>query len=325
MDKEKTGILIKEARLEKGLTQSELGDLIGVTNKAVSRWERGESFPDVAILDSLAGVLSLQIEDIVLGERQSTKEEHIQIVIGEKDNSSLEQILKFLVQEWKDQSIEMDRRTTYARLFSCIVITLIILYFGGLSIGLPGLQDILYFNFYDVPYAWLSPLYLCLFGLILLNCMLITMKVKQETLELRMGNTRLEHWIYLGSIATGIYLILLMTGSILSSINHGPVYIYFLSHAPQLAGSLIHDQILALYLLHLLLMIYNFVQLIRGKSGNYRKICISITILFICLIYGNNQRMLSEDPRQLLLVTTGCTLVLIAGSVISLMIAGRST
>lgn len=56
MDKEKTGTLIKEARIRKGYSQQELGDIIGVTNKAVSRWERGESFPDVALLDVAGAV-----------------------------------------------------------------------------------------------------------------------------------------------------------------------------------------------------------------------------------------------------------------------------
>lgn len=43
MDKKKTGALIREARIKKNYTQSELGDLIGVSNKAVSRWENGVS------------------------------------------------------------------------------------------------------------------------------------------------------------------------------------------------------------------------------------------------------------------------------------------
>lgn len=41
MDKQKTGNLIKEARVKKNYTQAELGDLLGVSNKAVSRWENG--------------------------------------------------------------------------------------------------------------------------------------------------------------------------------------------------------------------------------------------------------------------------------------------
>ena len=49
MDKKKTGTLIREARIRKNYTQSELGDLIGVSNKAVSRWENGEMFPDIGV------------------------------------------------------------------------------------------------------------------------------------------------------------------------------------------------------------------------------------------------------------------------------------
>lgn len=43
MDKEKTGKMIRQARIDKGYTQSELGDMIGVSNKAISRWENGVS------------------------------------------------------------------------------------------------------------------------------------------------------------------------------------------------------------------------------------------------------------------------------------------
>lgn len=42
MDKLKTGELIKKARMQKGYTPKELGDLIGVSNKAISRWENGD-------------------------------------------------------------------------------------------------------------------------------------------------------------------------------------------------------------------------------------------------------------------------------------------
>ena len=43
MDKEKTGQLIKEARIRNKLTQAELGDILGVTNKAISRWEKAKA------------------------------------------------------------------------------------------------------------------------------------------------------------------------------------------------------------------------------------------------------------------------------------------
>lgn len=88
MNKEKTGLLIKNARTEKGLTQLELSDILGVSNKAVSRWECGETFPDVGLLDHLANTLELAIEELVLGERiepqkdsQPSKEKTYQEII----------------------------------------------------------------------------------------------------------------------------------------------------------------------------------------------------------------------------------------------------
>nr|MCR5116845.1 helix-turn-helix domain-containing protein [Lachnospiraceae bacterium] len=65
MDKEKTGQMIKEARTKKGYTQSELGDILGVSNKAVSRWEKGESFPDVGVLENLSVTLDIGIEELI--------------------------------------------------------------------------------------------------------------------------------------------------------------------------------------------------------------------------------------------------------------------
>ena len=47
MDNEKTGRLIRDLRTEKGLTQAQLAQLIHVSDKAVSKWERGLGCPDV--------------------------------------------------------------------------------------------------------------------------------------------------------------------------------------------------------------------------------------------------------------------------------------
>ena len=74
MDKKKTGNLIREARQRKNYTQNELGMMLGVTNKAVSRWENGESFPDIGVLESLSHLLELPIQDIVTGESAGDQE-----------------------------------------------------------------------------------------------------------------------------------------------------------------------------------------------------------------------------------------------------------
>ena len=74
MDKKKTGNLIREARQRKNYTQNELGMMLGVTNKAVSRWENGESFPDIGVLEALSHLLELPIQDIVTGEGAADRE-----------------------------------------------------------------------------------------------------------------------------------------------------------------------------------------------------------------------------------------------------------
>lgn len=61
MDKAKMGTFIKEQRMALGLTQQQLADQLHVTNKAVSRWETGNAYPDIALLDDLAATLSVSV------------------------------------------------------------------------------------------------------------------------------------------------------------------------------------------------------------------------------------------------------------------------
>ena len=81
MDKQKTGNLIREARQNKNYTQSELGELLGVTNKAISRWENGDSFPDISVLENLSVLLDLPIQDIVTGERSADGKQAVTEVV----------------------------------------------------------------------------------------------------------------------------------------------------------------------------------------------------------------------------------------------------
>ncbi|MBE7069793.1 MAG: helix-turn-helix domain-containing protein [Saccharofermentans sp.] len=74
MDKEKTGQLITELRKEKGLTQKQLADALNVTDKAVSKWERGLSFPDISMLEPISELLGVSIMEILAGERQNGEE-----------------------------------------------------------------------------------------------------------------------------------------------------------------------------------------------------------------------------------------------------------
>ena len=74
MDKEKTGQLIAELRKDKGLTQKQLADALNVTDKAVSKRERGLSFPDISMLEPIAEILDISIMEILTGARQDKNE-----------------------------------------------------------------------------------------------------------------------------------------------------------------------------------------------------------------------------------------------------------
>lgn len=70
MNIEKVGEQIAVLRKSKGLTQSELGERIGVSFQAVSKWERGETLPDITLLPDLAKILETTIDFILLGSEK---------------------------------------------------------------------------------------------------------------------------------------------------------------------------------------------------------------------------------------------------------------
>ena len=72
MDCKKVGLLIKQKRLEKNMTQQELADRLHITDRAISNWERGLRAPDISLLQELSNILGLSISDILSGEEQTT-------------------------------------------------------------------------------------------------------------------------------------------------------------------------------------------------------------------------------------------------------------
>lgn len=69
MDTEKIGIFLREMRKENGMTQEQLGECIGVTNKTISHWETGKYLPPVECLVELSGLYRISINEILAGER----------------------------------------------------------------------------------------------------------------------------------------------------------------------------------------------------------------------------------------------------------------
>ncbi len=69
MDQAKVGKFIAQLRKERGLTQEELGQKVGVTNKTVSRWENGNYMPDIELLVPLGEILGVSVNELLAGER----------------------------------------------------------------------------------------------------------------------------------------------------------------------------------------------------------------------------------------------------------------
>lgn len=77
MDAVKTGALIAETRKERDLTQKDLAQSLHVSVQAVSKWERGLNFPDIALLESLAELLGLTVSELLSGARNAPAGEEL--------------------------------------------------------------------------------------------------------------------------------------------------------------------------------------------------------------------------------------------------------
>lgn len=106
MDMQKIGSFLAELRKDKALTQEELGEKIGVTNKTVSRWENGNYLPPVEILQILSKLYGVSINEILSGERLDTdtyKEKAEENIVTALHNSTAdvpEKVRKYKT-EWR--------------------------------------------------------------------------------------------------------------------------------------------------------------------------------------------------------------------------------
>lgn len=110
MNKERLGAFIGERRRELGLTQRELAERLHVTNKAVSKWECGLSYPDVTLLGPLASALELRVEELMACRQQAVPD-------GEED--PMKNLLTI-----SDDSLRRERRRSWGRLGAVLVLLL---------------------------------------------------------------------------------------------------------------------------------------------------------------------------------------------------------
>ena len=82
MTKGELGKFISEKRKALGMTQEELAKKLFVTNKAVSKWENGQSFPDIALFESLAEALGVSVSELFAVEKTEEKDASVKEIIS---------------------------------------------------------------------------------------------------------------------------------------------------------------------------------------------------------------------------------------------------
>ena len=106
MDQIKIGIFIAEKRKEKHITQRELADKLGITDRAVSKWECGRSLPDSALMIPLCEILGISVNELLLGralekEDYRRETEKLLLEMKRKEEESNRYLLKLeMIERW---------------------------------------------------------------------------------------------------------------------------------------------------------------------------------------------------------------------------------
>lgn len=250
MDKKKTGILIREARTAKNYTQSELGDLLGVSNKAVSRWENGESFPDIGILENLSEVLDLQIKDIVTGDMDSNEE------------SAVTEVVRVA----KLQTKEKKRKLINTFVFAMIVFLAAVSGYSSLSSSSIFMADNM------VVYVLLMVVSYVLAIIVSCNQKGVVTKVQ--------SGYRIEKII----VVLSLLWCVIVTGIIMISVANG--YIPFGMELSSV-GPFVNWQLIIITLLNVVLLVVSLIRYIRNDEMIHWGYYVSISVLYIAVLYGD--------------------------------------
>lgn len=111
MDQIKTGQFIAKKRKAKGLTQARLAEMLGITDRAVSKWERGISMPDSSIMLELCEILNITVNELLTGE---------DIEMKDYDKAAEKNLLELKKQN-EDYAKSMLRYETFIGILSMVV------------------------------------------------------------------------------------------------------------------------------------------------------------------------------------------------------------
>ena len=115
MDQLKIGKFIADCRKQKNLTQMQLSEKLGITDKAVSKWERGVAMPDTSIMLELCDILSISVNELLSGEK----------IDMENNNQKNEQLLLDMAKE-----LEKKNKTIWSSMWAIMIISITVLIAG---------------------------------------------------------------------------------------------------------------------------------------------------------------------------------------------------
>lgn len=150
MDQKETGRFIADKRRAKNLTQEQLAQRLGVSNKTVSKWENGRNMPDYAIVEQLCKELDITIRELLEGKEWNG--------LGEQDEDKY-QLLQYKLEQTEKKLKQLeDRRDRSATVggvgLGCVLAT-VISYVNWQSIGwaiLHGVLGWIYVIYYVIAY-----------------------------------------------------------------------------------------------------------------------------------------------------------------------------
>lgn len=126
MDAQKFGAFIAKCRKEKGMTQAALAIKLQVTDKAVSRWERGLGFPDINTIEPLAEALGLSVLEIMKSEKIDNM-----AISPESASNALTDVFDMVREQRKKE-----RKTVFIIGIIVLILTLLVLYIdSNISLG----------------------------------------------------------------------------------------------------------------------------------------------------------------------------------------------
>ncbi|MDD3338519.1 MAG: helix-turn-helix domain-containing protein [Lachnospiraceae bacterium] len=129
MDSQVFGQFVAETRKEKKMTQTDLADKIGVTDKAVSRWERGKGFPDINTLEPLSEALDITVLELM----RSKKDEMKTTKNKELTASEMTEIMNHAV-EMEKEAQRQDRIATWIAVFIVVAVGIPVKLYSNSSI-----------------------------------------------------------------------------------------------------------------------------------------------------------------------------------------------